>query len=145
MVSTATRDSAVETTSSPLSLASMGGMAAALSHEINQPLTAVAAYLSAAQRLLGRSFFKPSGVEDALAKAVAQVVRAGQIIGGMRAFVTRGEPDAIPQSMYELARGAYEAIPVAGLSGVEASFRVNSKEDRVLADLSRRLTSSCPM
>ncbi|WP_210340725.1 histidine kinase dimerization/phospho-acceptor domain-containing protein [Methylocystis sp. Sn-Cys] len=39
-------------------LDAMGGMAAALSHEINQPLTAIAAYLSAAQRLLGRSLFK---------------------------------------------------------------------------------------
>jgi two-component system, LuxR family, sensor kinase FixL len=65
-------------------LDAMGGMATALSHEINQPLAATAAYLSAAQRLLGRSLFKPSGVASALAKAIEQVARAGQIVSGMR-------------------------------------------------------------
>jgi two-component system, LuxR family, sensor kinase FixL len=115
-------------------LEAMGGMAAALSHEINQPLAAIAAYLSAAQRLLGRSLFKPSGLQDALGKAAAQVTRAGRIISGMKAFAIHGEPDATPQGMYELAREAYESISIAGLSGVEASFHANSGDDRVLAD-----------
>ena len=96
-------------------------MATALSHEINQPLGAAAIYLSAARRLLGRSFFKPSGVENALAKAADQVTRAGQIVGRMRSFVTRGEPDATAQSMYELAREAHELASGAGLSDVEVS------------------------
>jgi len=115
-------------------LDAMGGMATALSHEINQPLGAAAIYLSAAHRLLGRSLFKPSGVENALAKAADQVTRAGQIVGRMRSFVTRGEPDATPQSMYELAREAHELASGAGLSDVEVSFRLNARNDRVLAD-----------
>ena len=115
-------------------LDAIGGMATALSHEINQPLTAATTYLSVAHRLLERSFFKPSGVEDALGKAVDQVVRAGQIVRRMRSFVTRGEPDATPQSMYELAREANELASGAGLSDVEVSFRVDAKSDRVLAD-----------
>lgn len=115
-------------------LDAMGGMATALSHEINQPLGAAAIYLSAAHRLLGRSFFKPSGVENALAKAADQVTRAGQIVGRMRSFVTRGEPDATAQSMYELAREAHELASGAGLSDVEVSFRLNARNDRVLAD-----------
>ena len=115
-------------------LDAMGGMATALSHEINQPLGAAAIYLSAARRLLVRSFFKPSGVENALAKAADQVTRAGQIVGRMRSFVTRGEPDATAQSMYELAREAHELASGAGLSDVEVSIRLNARNDRVLAD-----------
>jgi two-component system sensor kinase FixL len=58
-------------------LDAMGGeMAAALSHEIKQPLAAAAAYLGASRRLLGKAFLKPFGVEDALTKAADQVARA---------------------------------------------------------------------
>jgi PAS domain S-box-containing protein len=115
-------------------LDAMGGMAAALSHEINQPLTAIAAYLSAAQRLLGRSLFKPLNVADALNKASEQVARAGAVVSGMRAFAIRGEPDVSLQSMHELVRDAYDAVSAGGLTGVEASFRVDALDDRVLAD-----------
>lgn len=115
-------------------LDAMGGMAAALSHEINQPLTAIAAYLSAAQRLLGRSLFKAPNVVDALDKATEQVARAGQVVSGMRAFAIRGEPDVSLQSMHELVRDAYDAVSAVGLTGIEASFRVDALSDRVLAD-----------
>lgn len=115
-------------------LDAMGGMAAALSHEINQPLTAIAAYLSAAQRLLGRSLLKPPGVADALSKATEQVARAGQVVSGMRAFAIRGEPKVSLQSMNELVREAYCAVSAPGLTDLEASFRVDAPDDRVLAD-----------
>lgn len=115
-------------------LDAMGGMATALSHEINQPLAAAAAYLSVAQRLLVKSSFKAGGVEDALAKAVEQVARAGQIVGHMRTFVTRGEPDTTQQSMYDLVREAYNAVSLAGLVGVDVSIHVDSRDDCVLAD-----------
>ena len=52
----------------------------------------------------------------------------------MRSFVTRGEPDATAQSMYELAREAHELASGAGRSDVEVSFRLNARNDRVLAD-----------
>jgi C4-dicarboxylate-specific signal transduction histidine kinase len=115
-------------------LNAMGGMATALSHEINQPLTAIAAYLSVAHRLIGKSSSKPAGVEDALAKAVDQVARAGQIVAHMRTFVTSGEPDITNQSMHQLVRNAYEAVSVAGLVSVDVSFHVDLRDDRVLAD-----------
>lgn len=115
-------------------LDAMGGMATALSHEINQPLTAIAAYLSVAQRLLGKSFFKPPGVAGALDKAVQQVARAGQVVSGMRTFALHRDPDAIPHSMYDLVRDAYESVSLEGSKDIEASFCISSKDDRVLAD-----------
>lgn len=115
-------------------LDAMGGMAVALSHEIKQPLAAAAAYLGAAKRLLGKSFFKPSGVEGALAKAADQVARAAQIIVRMRSFVTRGEPDTSPQSIAQLTREAYELASAGGPADVDVNFRFAADNDGVLAD-----------
>jgi two-component system, LuxR family, sensor kinase FixL len=115
-------------------LDAMGGMAIALSHEINQPLTAATAYLGSAHRLLEKLFFKPVGLANALNKAADQIMRAGQIIAHMRCFVAHGEPDTAWQSMYELAREAYDLISAAGSDGVKVSFRVTARNDCVLAD-----------
>ncbi len=115
-------------------LLAMGGMATALAHEVNQPLAAAATYLGAAQRLLARSLFRLGGLEQALTKAADQVARAGQIVGRMRSFVAHGEPDVIAHSMYELAREAHEFSLGVGAGQVEVSFRLNTRNDRVLAD-----------
>ncbi len=115
-------------------LDAMGGMATAVAHEINQPLTAAANYLNTALRVLGKSFFKPSGVEGVLTKAADQVTRAGQIIGRMRSFVTRGDPDAVPHSMFGLAQEAQELVFAAGAAEIEVSYRISSRKDLVLAD-----------
>ena len=114
-------------------LDAMGGMATAMSHEIKQPLAAIAAYLGAARRLLGKSLFKPADVDDALAKAADQVTRAAQIIVRMRSFVIHGEPDLSPQSILELAREAYE-LASGGLTDIDVKFHVAVDNDRVLAD-----------
>jgi two-component system, LuxR family, sensor kinase FixL len=115
-------------------LDAMGGMTIALSHEINQPLTAAAGYLGLAHRLLGKSFFKPVGLANAMNKAADQITRAGQIIAHMRRFVAHGEPDTAWQSMSELAREAYGLASGTRTDGVKVSFRVTAKNDRVLAD-----------
>ncbi|MGJ0510023.1 MAG: MEDS domain-containing protein [Methylocystis sp.] len=115
-------------------LDAMGGMAVALSHEIKQPLAAAAAYLGATRRLLRKSLFKPSGVEDAVAKAADQVTRAAQIIVRMRSFVTRGEPDTRPQSILELTREAYELVSGGRLTDIEVKLHIAAGADRVLAD-----------
>ena len=68
-------------------LTTMGEMAAAMAHEINQPLAAIANYASAATRLLDTG---PEGIEDvrsALARINEQSHRAGEIIRKLRSFV----------------------------------------------------------
>jgi two-component system sensor kinase FixL len=72
-------------------LSAMGQMAAAIAHELNQPLTAVANFAAAAQRLLeGQPGVSPKAA-DFIAKAAVQADRAGQIIRRLRRFVERGE------------------------------------------------------
>lgn len=69
-------------------LSTMGEMAAGLAHEINQPLTAIANYAQALQRLLAAP--DPTDSEDvefALGQISAQALRAGEVIRRLRAFV----------------------------------------------------------
>lgn len=72
-------------------LTMMGGMASALAHELNQPLTAIRAYARAFQVMLRR---QPPDVAGALANmddAVRQADHAGEIIRRLRDFLRRGE------------------------------------------------------
>ena len=68
-------------------LATMGEMAAAIAHEINQPLAAIATYASAAERLLNAGPENTGDVKGALASVKAQAHRAGEIIRKLRSFV----------------------------------------------------------
>jgi len=68
-------------------LATMGEMAAAIAHEINQPLAAIATYASAAERLLNAGPENIGDVKTALASVKAQAHRAGEIIRKLRTFV----------------------------------------------------------
>lgn len=72
-----------------LRLAAAGEMAAALAHELNQPLTALAAYGSACQQLLERD----DGVErlrDVIGRMVAESRRAADVVSRLRDFFRTG-------------------------------------------------------
>lgn len=66
------------------------GLAAALAHELNQPLSAIASYTAAAQRILASSAGAPVRAMEQLAKVATQAKRAGDIIRRLREFF-RGE------------------------------------------------------
>ena len=72
-------------------LSTMGEMAAGLAHEVNQPLTAIAAYAQACQRLLASAHGLPEGVLKALAQIDAQALRAGEVIRRLRHLVRNRE------------------------------------------------------
>jgi PAS domain S-box-containing protein len=73
-------------------LSTMGEMAAGLAHEINQPLTAIANYSQALQRLLATpASADPGDVELALSQISAQALRAGEVIRRLRSFVKNRE------------------------------------------------------
>ena len=76
-------------------LSAVGTLASALAHEINQPLTAIANYLSAARDMVdgdlaeNRELFR-----EALQESVSESLRAGTIVRRLREFVSRGVEDA---------------------------------------------------
>ena len=87
----------------------IAGMATALAHELNQPLTAASSYLQAAQRLIRMPEEKrPTRIESALDRAAEQTLRAGKIISHMREFVARREPDKTILSLRDLIQDACE-------------------------------------
>jgi PAS domain S-box-containing protein len=117
-------------------LNAMGGMATALAHEINQPLSAVMTYLSAVQRSLKMPpELRPENVEDTLGKAAAQALRAATILKHMRQFVSRGEPDKTVHHLHDLIAEACELTnAIAKAIGARTVLNLDAKDDRVIAD-----------
>jgi two-component system, LuxR family, sensor kinase FixL len=72
-------------------LSTMGEMAAGLAHEINQPLSAIATYAQACQRLLRQPEHDGTDVVEALEQINAQALRAGEVIRRLRNFVKNRE------------------------------------------------------
>jgi two-component system, LuxR family, sensor kinase FixL len=68
-----------------------GQMAAALAHELSQPMSAIANSLGAGRRLIAAKSINIDMVQEVMDEATSQVVRAGQIIRRLRAFVSRGD------------------------------------------------------
>jgi two-component system, LuxR family, sensor kinase FixL len=116
-------------------LRSMGEMAAALAHELNQPLTATANYVAAALRLIDGPQLDLAQVRHALALASAQTLRSGDIIRRLRAFVARGETARRPERLDILVEEA-SALALVGLGdrGVTVQFERDPALPPVIAD-----------
>lgn len=113
----------------------MALMATGVAHEVNQPLSAVATYLSTARRLLQRPETSAEQIDSVLASAAAQVMRAGQIISHLRGSMTRREPDKTLQSLHEVIRAACDLTDANAKNlKVEVTLRLQAELDRVIVD-----------
>jgi two-component system sensor kinase FixL len=114
----------------------MESMAAGIAHEINQPLTATVAYLKTARRLLEiEPAQRRASVEEALNKAAAQIIRAGQIVTRLREFIAHGEPDKLPVGLHQLILDAVDAAGVGSKAdGAVVTLRLEATRCEVLAD-----------
>lgn len=108
-------------------LLAMGEMASTLAHEINQPLSAIAHLLTGSRRLIerGREEDKPK-IADALDKAAAQALRAGDVIHRMRAFVGRGDNEP---TLEDLPKVIEEASALALIGAKEHRVDVRYQMD----------------
>jgi len=70
-------------------LATMGEMASGISHELNQPLTAIANYAQASVRLLALPNPDLNDVRGALEQIAGQALRAGEIIRRLRSLARK--------------------------------------------------------
>jgi signal transduction histidine kinase len=68
------------------------GMAAALAHEINQPMTAARALGRSVQELMRSPKRDHGRIERNLSSMIEQIDHAGEVIKRMREFLRRGEP-----------------------------------------------------
>ncbi|HET7716109.1 MAG TPA: PAS domain S-box protein [Bauldia sp.] len=114
----------------------LGEMASTLAHELNQPLSAIANYIKGSRRLLDGATDERSGqVRDAIDKAAAQTLRAGEIVRRLRDFVARGEGERRVESIAKLIEEA-SVLALVGAKelGVRVRFRFDPRADLVFVD-----------
>ena len=85
-------------------LATMGEMASGISHELNQPLAAIANYAQASVRLLATPNPELADVREALEQIAGQALRAGEIIRRLRSLVRRRQTEREQADINELIR-----------------------------------------
>jgi C4-dicarboxylate-specific signal transduction histidine kinase len=85
-------------------LAAAGELSASISHEIKQPLAAIAANANAALRWLSRKEPDMGEARAALERIVGEAHRASDVIGGIRAMFKKAAADKGPVDVNSLIR-----------------------------------------
>ena len=116
-------------------MATIGEMAAGVAHELNQPLTAIANYAHACERLLARPGCDPADVREALRQIAAQTTRAADIIRRLRALARSQQAEHTPVAVNALVEELGELMRTdASLHGVELIFELSPGLPAVAAD-----------
>ena len=101
-------------------LGTMGEFAAALAHEINQPLTAVANYARVA-----RNAPSMAAASEATDRVITQVERAAEVVRRLRNFIRLGQGETGPAQVRDLASAAVSYCRAElDRQGVEVQVRV---------------------
>ena len=121
-------------------LSAMGEMAAALAHELNQPLTAVGNSVGAIGMMLADETRvvdekRRQQVLRAAKHAETQAVRAGEIVRRLRQFISRGEADTQVEDLNLLIADAVAlALPNPATAGIAVRRFIQPAASTVLAD-----------
>jgi two-component system, LuxR family, sensor kinase FixL len=117
-------------------LTAMGQMAAMVTHELNQPLTAITNYLEAANALIRHGGELPlSRISNVIERAAEQAIRAGQIIQRMRGLASRSDGEKRIEVIAPLVKEAAElALVGTKLQGISLTIRDSSDEATIVAD-----------
>lgn len=110
-------------------LSEIGQMAAALAHELNQPLTAVTSYIGGCRRLIGSDLSEESRKRkllEIMELANAQALRAGEIIRRLREFIGTGQTERRVENAAAVMREASTlTIADAKHNGVSIRFDID--------------------
>jgi two-component system sensor kinase FixL len=116
-------------------MATIGEMAAGVAHELNQPLTAIANYAQACDRLLARPITDPSDLREALRQITAQTTRAADIIRRLRALAHSHQGERAAASVNVLVSELRELVQTdATVHGVELSLNLATSLPEVIVD-----------
>lgn len=110
-------------------LSMAGEMAAALAHELNQPLLAAIAFTRAAQRLLAAGPAEAAKAAGAMDRAVAETQRAGDIVRTLREFIGKDRTSRAAQPPAMLAA---EALALVAPECARAGIRLDAAMDKAL-------------
>lgn len=117
-------------------LTAMGTMASTIAHEINQPLTAAANYLTASRRMVkSLTGEKKDFVETGLKGAEGQIIRAGEIIRRVRDMIARKGDVREKITLSEMASTVVKLMAASGACrGVSIRINVPAAADIVEVD-----------
>lgn len=101
-------------------LEALEGLAPTLIHELSQPVAATTAYLDASIAQIRQKIAGLEDVLEAVERAKAQAVRAGDIIRSMRDFALRGKVTAQSEELRRIVNEALAAVP--GIETVDVSL-----------------------
>ena len=114
-------------------LASVGEMASLLSHELNQPLVAIASYANGSHNILDHAEHMDAKtlrgqLSDAVRRIAQQAERAGQVIKSVHDFVRRRAPSREPVAPRDLVDSV---LPLVRLQArkLMIDLRLNLPED----------------
>lgn len=116
-------------------LGSMGELAAAIAHEINQPLSAAGTYTSLVAESLEEENLRDPSTLDLAQKATAQIGRAADVVRRLRTLVRLGRSDLVPTSVARIVGEAVDQVR-ADLERHGIALRVDVASDLplVMAD-----------
>jgi PAS domain S-box-containing protein len=116
-------------------LSTMGEMATAIAHELNQPLTAIVHYCEAARTLIRSAPDSPQMLDEIMANATLQAHRAGDIIRHIREFVSNNDQAL---EIFELDSVIIDAIKLLKWEiqeyGVAVQFNPGRQKSKVHAN-----------
>jgi len=129
-------------------LATVGEMASLLSHELNQPLAAIASYANGSMNLLREGPHAMADLEVAMRRIAEQAERAGKVIRSVHDFVRRRDQareavaprallDAIMPLVSLQARKLYVRVETRLQDGLPAVLCDRTMVEQVLLNLTR--------
>ncbi len=115
---------------------SLGELASAIAHELNQPLSAVANYVSACrQEFINAKIEMPERAGELMDDAIAETTRAGDLVRRIRDFITRGDLNAdFIDVMTAITQGIDLAFVSSQLPRLQVDISAEDDLPQVLAD-----------
>ena len=110
----------------------LGEMATGIAHEVNQPLTAVSTYTQACRRLIEAGTMDQAQLLDVLGRISDEAVRAGDMIHGLKALVSKRESELRVCNVNDLVR---DVLPLAELEARDRGVEISLDLDEDVADV----------
>lgn len=108
--------------------------AAAIAHELNQPLNAIASYAEAAERMLRAGNPRPERLLHALESSSQQAQRAGEVMRELLVFLRKGDCTAEAVDLDDAVRRALAIVESNGFAGFHATVELSRNLRPVLAN-----------